>query len=45
MSSGSYWENWFNTQAPGRMMERNLDEHRIWEKAVKLEILAAEELK
>jgi hypothetical protein len=45
LSSGSFWENWFKTQAPGRAMERNLDEHRIWEKAVNLEILAAEEAK
>ena len=45
MSSGSFWENWFKTQAPGGAIERNLDEHRIWEKAVNVEILSAAEKK
>ena len=39
---GSFWEHWFETQAPGQKTSanRSLDEHSIWERAVKWEILA-----
>lgn len=40
LSSGSFWESWFETQPHGRGMDMRLDEHSIWEKAVNFEIWA-----
>lgn len=42
LPSGSFWEHWFNTQYPSRPVDRNIDEHGIWEKAINLGILTAE---
>ena len=40
---GSFWEHWFENQGPNqRSANRSLDEHSIWERAVKWEILAME---
>jgi hypothetical protein len=44
---GSFWENWFDGQPqnPKSQINRTLDEHSIWERAVNLEILAMEDKK
>ncbi len=39
LSSGSFWEHWFETQARRRATALRLDEHSIWDKAVHFEIL------
>ncbi|HTV42606.1 MAG TPA: hypothetical protein VMF08_18725 [Candidatus Sulfotelmatobacter sp.] len=41
---GSFWEHWFQNQAPSQKFSTTgpLDEHSIWEKAVKWEILATD---
>ena len=44
---GSFWEHWFENQASNQKTwaNRSLDEHSIWEKAVKWELLAMEDKK
>ena len=41
---GSFWEHWLENQSPSQKASANrpLDEHSIWERAVKWEILAME---
>lgn len=45
LPSGNFWEHWFENQSPGQAMIRHLDEHKIWEKAVGIGILAIEAAK
>jgi hypothetical protein len=40
LPSGNFWEHWFENQSPLQAMKRHLDEHKIWEKAVGIGILA-----
>jgi hypothetical protein len=41
---GSFWEHWLENQSSGQKTSPQ-DEHSIWEKAVKWEILAMDEKK
>jgi len=43
--SGFFWEHWFDTQAVANSVSRIVDEHRIWEKAVSIAILAMDKAK
>jgi hypothetical protein len=45
LSSGGFWENWFESHTQSHSGEQNLDEHNIWEKAVNFGVLAMEKAK
>ena len=45
LPAGGFWEHWFDTQSPGNAVGRNLDEHKVWEKAVCIGVLAIKDSK
>lgn len=40
---GNFWEHWFDTQSPIDPVQNRSDEHRVWEQAIHIGILAAQQ--
>ena len=44
LTRGNFWEHWFDTQSPlTRQTENRSEEHRIWEQAIHIGVLAAQQ--